>query len=294
MYRRIQTHLWQEDWFTEFSADQKLLYAYFITGPTQRRCGCYRLGLPRLAFDTGIDSGRLPKAIRGMAPYVLWHEPSRYVMVTNFIEHQDQGANWRKSAETQLAELPVEVSAWFLDENRKPSYSLPKPSEALSTVPVPESVPEAGPDKDISGTTVPSSSGPTQKTDKVPPCPHKEILALFHEVLPELATVRVWNDARQALLRQRWKEDPARQSLDGWRKFFEFIRESDFLMGRATASPGRVPFVATLPWMLKAANFAKIIERSYHRKDPSLLLSEAGQHAKRVMDSLDEEGFFDE
>jgi hypothetical protein len=43
------------------------------------------------------------------------------------------------------------------------------------------------------------------------------------------------------------------------------VRESEFLTGRAPGRNGGAPFVASLPWLLKAENFAKAIEGTYHR-----------------------------
>ncbi|MDH4319928.1 MAG: hypothetical protein OEV73_00365 [Desulfobulbaceae bacterium] len=91
-------------------------------------------------------------------------------------------------------------------------------------------------------------------------CPHQEIVRLYHEVLPELPKVVKWTPARQKLLRARWREDQKRQSIDAWRKFFEFVKKSDFLMGRAGS------FQANLEWLLRPSNFVKILERQYHRQ----------------------------
>jgi hypothetical protein len=93
-----------------------------------------------------------------------------------------------------------------------------------------------------------------------PECPHKEIIALYHEILPQCPRVRVWTPARATALRNRWNEDPERQSLDSWRTFFEYVARCDFLVGRGT---GARPFFADLEWMVKSANFTKIIEGKY-------------------------------
>lgn len=90
-------------------------------------------------------------------------------------------------------------------------------------------------------------------------CPQKEIVDLYHEILPELPKVKVWNETRQKMLRQRWKERPERQDMEYWKKFFTHVRGSPFLMG------GVKDFTATLPWLVKAENFAKVIEGNYHR-----------------------------
>lgn len=98
-----------------------------------------------------------------------------------------------------------------------------------------------------------------------PPCPHQAIIDLYHEALPTCPRIRDWTPGRAALLRARWTEAPARQNLDYWRRLFAYVGESDFLMGRAS-SPGKRPFTASLEWLLKAENFAKVREGRYHQE----------------------------
>jgi len=97
-----------------------------------------------------------------------------------------------------------------------------------------------------------------KKPASVPPCPHKDIVAIYHEVLPELRAVKVWNSTREKRLRARWREDKARQSLDWWRKYFESVRASDFLMGRKT------DWAADFDWLICPTNMAKVLEGRYH------------------------------
>ena len=94
------------------------------------------------------------------------------------------------------------------------------------------------------------------------PCPHQAIIDLYHQTLPTGRQVRIWSDTRKAKLRARWKEDPKRQSLEWWGKFFGYIAESDFLTGK-TASTGRRPFELGLEWIISPENFAKILEGKY-------------------------------
>lgn len=93
-------------------------------------------------------------------------------------------------------------------------------------------------------------------------CPHDSIIALYHETLPALPRVAVWDERRKTYLRSRWREDPERQSLDWWRRWFGYVGKSDFLMGRVE-SKDRKPFQANLEWMLKPSNFVKILEGNY-------------------------------
>lgn len=96
-------------------------------------------------------------------------------------------------------------------------------------------------------------------------CPQQEILDLYHELLPGLPKMRIWHKTREANLRRRWADDSKRQNLDFWRKFFEYIGQSDFLCGKVASRDGQRVFVADLEWIVKPANFAKIVEGKYHR-----------------------------
>lgn len=98
-----------------------------------------------------------------------------------------------------------------------------------------------------------------------PICPHKEIITLYHEILPCCPRVRDWTAARAAQLRARWNEEVKRQDLDWWRGFFTYVGESNFLMGR-TVGPGKNPFIADLEWITKSSNFTKIREGKYENK----------------------------
>jgi hypothetical protein len=91
----------------------------------------------------------------------------------------------------------------------------------------------------------------------IPDCPHQEIVALYHEILPTLTQMRRWDGVRAKQLTARWREDPKHRSLDYWRGFFGYVAGSDFLMGRATR------WSADLEWLTKQANFTKVIEGKY-------------------------------
>ena len=106
-------------------------------------------------------------------------------------------------------------------------------------------------------------------TEPLSTCPHQAMLDLFHEVLPEFPTVRVWSEKRKAIFRARWKSGLKRadgtptNSLEYWRQFFEYVRDSDWLMGKVNGRTGR-PFKADLEWLITESNFIKIIEGKYH------------------------------
>lgn len=107
---------------------------------------------------------------------------------------------------------------------------------------------------------------------KLAPCPHQEILALFAEVLPELPQPRVWDGVREKNLANRWKwvlsdlrkkgkpSDKA-AGLEFFRRMFAYIARCDLLMGK------KGDWSCTLPWIVEAENFAKVIEGNYEPKE---------------------------
>ena len=102
-----------------------------------------------------------------------------------------------------------------------------------------------------------------------PPCPHERIVAAWHEALPELSGVKVWDGTRkthlQARWRERWKAGKYASQAEGlayWTRLFRHVRKCDWLMGRVTGRNGRA-FKATLGWLVRPENFAKLIEGRY-------------------------------
>ena len=92
-----------------------------------------------------------------------------------------------------------------------------------------------------------------------PKCPHTDIINTYHNVLPELAPIKVWDETAKKWLRARWREDPERQTLSWWGNYFVFVRESPFLMGK------KKNWQADLRWLIRQQNFAKVLNGVYHR-----------------------------
>lgn len=105
-------------------------------------------------------------------------------------------------------------------------------------------------------------------------CPHREILALWAKLMPELThhDPDDWKGQRAEDLRLRWRETAARRKwqdratgLRYLERLFGYCRQSDFLMGNAPPrSPGGKAFSLTLAWLVKSKNWVEVIEGKYH------------------------------
>jgi len=73
---------------------------------------------------------------------------------------------------------------------------------------------------------------------KLPECNHKAVIELYHENLPTMRRVEVWNETRAGYLRQRWREVAAELAqekaievgdvLNWWAEFFQSVGKSRF------------------------------------------------------------------
>lgn len=96
-------------------------------------------------------------------------------------------------------------------------------------------------------------------------CPYQLITDAFNEILtPALPAVVILNGERKGKLKARWTESPVHQSIEFWIDYFETVKSSDFLMGRAPGKNGGKPFRATFDWLICPSNFVKVVEGNYH------------------------------
>jgi hypothetical protein len=77
--------------------------------------------------------------------------------------------------------------------------------------------------------------------------------------------VRELTDLRRKAVRARWRENPARQSLEWWRMFFDRVASSPFLCGGNERN-----WTADFDWLLKPANFVKVTEGKYDVAGPRI------------------------
>lgn len=111
-----------------------------------------------------------------------------------------------------------------------------------------------------------TSSGDDLKganSEKSPSCPVQQITDSYEETRNNLPQARVITEATKSHIRNIWKMDTKYQKLEFWIHFFNYCENNLFLSGRATGRDGAKPFKASLAWILKPANFAKIINEDY-------------------------------
>ena len=93
--------------------------------------------------------------------------------------------------------------------------------------------------------------------------PYQKIVDAYHERLPELCQVRKLTDTRKRYIKNLWIGGSL-DDMTNWENFFDYVSESDFLMGKTPGRNGGKPWQADLEWITKPANFVKILEGKYN------------------------------
>jgi hypothetical protein len=92
--------------------------------------------------------------------------------------------------------------------------------------------------------------------------------------LPSLPQPRAWEGQAADNLRARWRwvltatartsgkryATTASEAIEWFRRFFDYVGGSDFLMGR------KADWQADIRWLVKAANFDKVLSGAYENE----------------------------
>lgn len=125
-----------------------------------------------------------------------------------------------------------------------------------------------------SGVVTPDETAPAVSLS----CPHKEIIKLYHEILPTLRKVVKWTETRAKMLKARWYENEEYQNLKWWEMFFKDVAASNFLTGKT-----KNPFYADLEWLIRPNNFVKVVEGKYKNQSGGDESPEASEARKKLL-----------
>lgn len=210
---------------------------YSASFPTQLPDAC------RTAFENIIKSGKVSAGVlAGSAPRSL---PSAGDAL-GVVQEIHQGSAPRAP---EYSLLESSLNSYSVSSSR---------SDPTSTVGLLRAAPKQTAPHD------PPISKPKRQESQ--PCPVEKIVEAYHRILPMCPTVRILTDKRRAQIRQRWREDPERRSLEWWERYFGYVAKSKFLTGRADPTNGRPPFIADVEWLTTPSKMAKTIEGRYHHE----------------------------
>ncbi len=127
--RLINTAIWRDDWFLGLRESEQHLFMYLLTCPATTISGVYQLGLMEAAFHTKIDAQEIKRI------FAERFEPDKkaffnvgYVIIPNFLKHQQFNPNQWKAVQNNVNHLPE----WLRTDILNPTETLYIPFETLS------------------------------------------------------------------------------------------------------------------------------------------------------------------
>lgn len=280
-YRTIKMSFWNDPYIEELEPKAKLLFLYLFTNSYTSNIGVLELTRRKIAFETGLTTQDVDKTLDAFERdgKVVCDKAHNLIMVVNFIKNQSSTSPKLLEGMRTLAlgipsakivrALAILYPQIYGVEPNGDTVSIPY-ANGNETLCIPSG--EVGSRKlEVGSWKLEEEGGISADKSPLPPCPHKEIVSLFHETLPMLPQVKDWNDGRKAHLQSLWRYcclerkefETKAGGLEYFRKYFSVVRKSPFLMGQGPSKNGKEPFIATLPWLVKRENFAKVIEGNY-------------------------------
>lgn len=248
--------------------------------PANRLMIARRIGMSPGAFELNAEV-----LLRGW--YLASDGRLYHRVVTEIVERMRDGRRFererkqrqREQARANQGETPSCPTGHPRDSSVTPAGVAPLVQEQEQVIQSPSSLRSEGDSSTAGSSTPPSTDPPAGKTRarvkaSIPECPYQAIVDTFHDVLPELPSVRLLDDKRKAEIRKVWvwaftsrKPDGsprATETVDSglawFRSYFDLARSSDFLMGRSRRSAGHESWRCTIDYLCSNKGMKHVIE----------------------------------
>lgn len=107
--RSLSTAFWSDPFIEELSPSEKLLFIYLITNEKTNMLGIYESSIKKISFETGIPSNTITEALKKFEINGKVKYSNNYVILVNFMKHQNFNPNMMKSAIDVYNNLPNEL-----------------------------------------------------------------------------------------------------------------------------------------------------------------------------------------
>lgn len=125
--RIINTKFWSDNYISNLDPSEKLLFLYFLTNPYTNISGAYEISIKQIALDTGFDKEMVEKIIKRFKKDDKVHYMHGYIVVKNFIRHQENNPKVIIGVENEAKNLPNDIknivydSLSYLNSNLNPN-----------------------------------------------------------------------------------------------------------------------------------------------------------------------------
>jgi hypothetical protein len=108
--RSVSTGFWSDPLIEDLKPNEKLLFLYLITNEKTNMLGIYESSSKKMSFETGIPIQDLEKILKALEGFKRIKRVGNWVLLVNYMKHQNYNPNMKKSAIAIFNELPNELS----------------------------------------------------------------------------------------------------------------------------------------------------------------------------------------
>jgi len=107
--RSVSTAFWSDPFIEDLTPTQKLLFLYLITNEKTNMLGIYEASIKKISFETGIPLANVQKDLDLLEKAGKVKHIKNFIVLTNFMKHQNFNPNMKKSAIDVYNNLPNEL-----------------------------------------------------------------------------------------------------------------------------------------------------------------------------------------
>lgn len=126
--RSISTVFWSDPFIEELTPSEKLLFVYLITNEKTNMLGVYESSIKKISFETGIENEVVLSSLKRFESLKKIKRVGNWIVLMNFLKHQNFNTNMKKSAIGVYNNLPKELKFSNIDLNKG------NPSEGFETL----------------------------------------------------------------------------------------------------------------------------------------------------------------
>ena len=263
---------------------------YLMTSPSSNMLGLFAQPVLYMAHETGLGEEGARKGLQQCidAEFCSYDEESEFVWVREMAGYQI--ASELKSGDKRTIGIRKDYEALpdnpFLGEffdryalafhlktrrgNEGPYQAPSMPHRSQ------EQEQEQEQEKEQEQDTEPSASSAAKPpTNAGPKCEYDEIVAIYHDVLPNLPGVKLVGTSRKKAMKSWWdwilrskkpsgerRATTADEALDWIREYFELATHNDFLMGRGARGGDHANWKCDFDFLLTERGMRHVIEKT--------------------------------
>lgn len=107
--RSLSTSFWSDPFIEDLTPNQKLLFIYLVTNEKTNMLGIYESSIKKMSFETGISTEEISKGLKEFERVEKVKYENNYIILVNYMKHQNYNPNMKKSAIDVYNSLPKEL-----------------------------------------------------------------------------------------------------------------------------------------------------------------------------------------